>query len=323
MSSPRLSLPSGDRFSGPFVVSALAVCVCAWVIGVDGLPMLQSLLVPTGATEGASAIDQAVGRHNDLMKTSTDRFSGRSLFVMPPPHPRRAAPAPPPPPPRVEPPTPPAPPPAPAEYTGPKPTGMVGDTVYFETLAIRIGEEKNGIKVLGVEPPSNVRVEHLKGTYSVPVWVPTDWKKISPTPIGRPSPITRAVTVAPAQDSPTSAPAEPEQPAGDPEPAQQASTGGASDQDAPQPAAPAQAGPVLPTFTEVAPAGVAQSVAPPTAVPAPLTEQEIQAMTPSQVSLAMAVISRARQQPGLDGATQERLRLEFAWLRERQRSRTP
>lgn len=343
MSISRLPFSSGDRWSGPFIVSIVAVGIGLWVVGVDGLPFLRSFLVSGGAADGSSAIDQAIGRHNDVMKTSTDRFSGRSLFVMPPPHPRKAPPAPPPPPPRVEPVSPPAPPPPPTDYTGPKPTGMVGDIVYFETLAIRIGEEKNGIKVLGVEPPSNVRVMHMKGTYSVPIWTPTDWSKLSSAPISRASPITRAVTVPPK--APTAPPGNeiaPAAPVSAPVDAPiVATSGGASDEAAeevpmpvaepvrelatvpPAPAtapAPAQ---TVPAFSSVTPIAPIEPISPSSALPPALTPQQIQEMTPAQISVALARISRARQQPGLDAASQARLREEFTALRDRQKAPSP
>ncbi|MSR44386.1 MAG: hypothetical protein EXS15_03385 [Phycisphaerales bacterium] len=74
---------------------------------------------------------------------------------------------------------------------------MLGTLVYFgENLMIRVGEEKNGVKVIAVEPPSNVRVEHLRGSYSVPIWLPTDWSKLSGSSPPAHSPIARSSSPA-------------------------------------------------------------------------------------------------------------------------------
>jgi hypothetical protein len=342
---PRSTLPSGTRWSGPFIVSATAAVVCVWVVLTEALPMIATLFVPHADEGGASAVDRALERHQDLMKTSRDRFSGRSLFVMPPPPERRAPPAPPAPPPRIEPVEPPPPPPPPATYTGAPPKGAIGTTIVFDTFSVRVGEEKNGIKVLGIEPPSNVRIEYMGGTYSVPIWAPTDLAKLgtvsrasSPPGIERVAPSTPEVSPDPAPTPPEDpAPIEPaaavsvepvEQSAPAPEVAVEPRVD-AAPIPAPTPApapvptqvpdpSPARAAATpAPPFSPVQPIAPASSVTPSSVLPEPLTAEQVRLMPQSQVVTALARVSRARQLPGLDAATQARLRQDFDLLRAR------
>lgn len=326
MSDLRFSDASGFRWSGPFIVSVLAVFLGGWVFSESVLPPLASLAVPRTDSGGESAVDRAVEQHVDLMKTSKDRFTGRSLFVMPSPPPRKAPPTPPPPPPRIEPPEPLAPPAPPAAYAGAKPTGMVGDRVFFDTYTIGIGEEKNGIKVLGIEPPSNVLIEHLRGTYSVPVWEAADWDKLSPPParssagpIKNAAPTPRVAVVAAAED-----------PAPEPEPIETEPSEpvaiAAPQSEAPDPDAPEAERQVERTAVAAprpaysTPRALAQptTVVPVQGVSPPISAGEIASMTPEQVRQAIAQVSRARRLPGLDSAAQNRLREEFDALRARQ-----
>ncbi len=326
---PRANLPSGTRWSGPFIVSGLAVFLGSWVLLGEAMPILGTLLVPHGNEGERSATDRALERHQDLMKTSRDRFAGRSLFVMPPPPERKAPPAPPPPPPRVEPVDPPPPLAPPATYTGSAPKGVIGTTVLFDTFSVRVGEEKNGIKVIGIEPPSNVKIEHMGGSYSVPIWTPTDWSKLGaishaatpsgiqsvPSPAVAPEPVPEPV----AELVPTPEPALVAEPAvlsTDP-PASPPVVVEPPPPSPPQPVRPAAAASLATPYTPARAIAGPSSVVPPTAIPDPLTPEQIRLMSQAQVTAAIAQVSRARQQPGLDAATQGRLRQEFDLLRAR------
>ena len=168
------------RWSIPLIGSLLAVVICGWVVAAGLFPIAVTLMTSQNQSETNTAMSKAIEKHDSLAKVSADRFTGRSLFTMPSPPPR---PAPPPAAPvAAPPPPPPAPPPsAPSEYTGTKPTGMLGQVIFFGSeLTIRVGEEKNGIKIIAVEPPTNIRIGHMGGIYSVAVWAPTDMSKLNP-----------------------------------------------------------------------------------------------------------------------------------------------
>ncbi len=334
------------QWSAPLVVSAIAALIGGGVVVVELAPVIGTLFSPSPGSDESTSMARAGERHGALVKTSTDRFSGRSLFTMPAPPPRPAPPPPPPAPPA--PPAPPPPPPsAPAEYSGTLPTGMLGDLVYFGgTLTIRVGEEKNGIKVIGVEPPSNVLIEHARGTYSVAIWTPVDWSKLSANAPSRTSPIIKAVVVEPAVEiEETSQPtiAAPElDPAPEPAPplaapvapivpivpiapiAPIAPPESANDErDVPDPDAPnaervdERPALVVPSSQPQPRLGESPTLNPTTTIPPPLSQAQVALLTHAQAQAALARVSRARQTPGLDQPTQNRLRDEAARLRAR------
>ncbi len=334
-------LPMHVKWSAPLIVSIVAFVVGAWVVLGQLAPIVSTLFTSQAESESNSALSRALESHSSLTKNSSDRFTGRSLFTMPSPPPR---PAPPPPAPvAVAPPPPPPPPPAaPAEYTGTKPTGMLGDLVYFgETLSIRVGEEKGGIKVIGVEAPSNVRIEYMRGTYSVPIWTPFDWSKITAIGPASNSPIVRtpasggSLAVKSSDEKSTraaeSAPvAKATQPAAGNAPAvvnPSAPTPPAESaidtRDQPDPDAPS-AQRETPRIPPVSSPQTGSPNAPITAAgnepPPALTADQISALSQAEVTSMLARVARARQSAGLDQATQDRLRTEFGLLRERQSS---
>ncbi len=325
MNAARPMMPGGPRWSGSLIVTTLAVLVGGWMILYEAVPALMTLLVPGADDSGESAIDRALEKHQDLLATSKSRFNGRSLFVMPSPPARKASPAPPPPPPPPVDLTPALPPPAPTEYGGAKPKGMVGETVFFDSFTIRVGEEKNGIKIIGLEPPSNVRIEHMRGTYSVPVWEGSDWGSLaSPAPRSSSSPIKAAPTSTPAQTRET-----PRQPAevavvvvetpAAPTLSQEAEESSPDADDAPR-ETPREVVVSIPPapYSTARPLPGAPTVLPTAAVPLPMSPSQIASLTPAQVGAAISQISRARRMEGLDPATQARLREEFDALRVRQ-----
>ncbi|MBU3728493.1 MAG: hypothetical protein FGM37_04500, partial [Phycisphaerales bacterium] len=185
----RTLLPAGFRPNAAFAVSA----VCIGVLGVTGtvalVDMLPAAIAPSADPKDVRAFDAQLARHEAAIELASARFNGRSLFVMPsppyrPPPPQPTLPPEPPPPPK------PVTPPAPAEYSGPKPLGMIGGVVYFDSIAsLSVGEERDGLKVLGVEPPSHVRVAHRGGNYLVPVWDRSDLTSLSKRESGASSPI--------------------------------------------------------------------------------------------------------------------------------------
>ena len=335
------------RWSIPLIGSFLALAVCGWVVAAQLFPIAVTLMTSQNESETNSAMNKAIEKHDSLVKVSVDRFTGRSLFTMPSPPPR---PAPPPAAPVATPPPPPPPPPpsAPSEYTGTKPTGMLGRMIFFGSdLTIQVGEEKNGIQILAVEPPTNVRIGHMGGIYSVAVWAPTDMSKLNTagnssssamkfTTIRVPNAneksaaseqaqaITQGITQGTIPASPI-APIAPTAPA----PAQSSiDTNDEPNPDAPDAQREAQRSARPPSARPSAGGnGSNQPQLPPPAATGtpespllPITPEQISAMSQGDVASALARVARARQSQGLDQATQDRLRSEFGLLRERQSS---
>ena len=334
------------RWSIPLIGSLLAAVICGWVVAAGLFPIAVTLMTSQNQSETNSAMNKAIEKHDSLAKVSADRFTGRSLFTMPSPPPR---PAPPPAAPvAAPPPPPPAPPPsAPSEYTGTKPTGMLGQMIFFGSeLTIRVGEEKNGIKIIAVEPPTNVRIEHMGGIYSVAVWAPTDMSKLNTAGNSSSSAIKFPTIRVPNANEKSAAseqaqaitqgitqgtiPASPIAPIAPPVPAQSSvDTNDEPNPDAPdaQREAPRSA---RPSSARPAAGGNRNNqpqLPPPAATGTPegstllpITLEQISAMSQGDVAAALARVARARQSQGLDQATQDRLRSEFGLLRERQSS---
>lgn len=324
-------LPAGFRPSVPLAVSAASIGVIAIAaIGPMG-GLLASLLAPSADPADARTFDASLARHDAALQLATDRFAGRSLFTMPPapfrppPPPPPSVPAEPPPPPKPEVPV------APPEYSGPKPMGMIGSVVYFEGVsAVAVGEERDGLKVIGVEPPGKVRVEHRGGTYSVPVWEPSDLsalaKRATATSVSG-SPIRSASAGTEDPDggsSPSGAPKAqaPERPraagtessgaspAAPPPPPSQPATTPPSEPQAPSRPAPPPPAPEQPQDMPM----------PGAEVPAPLSQEEVDSMTRAQAQSALAQVVRARGNKDLDADTKDRLRREFDMLVRRIRT---
>lgn len=352
MNLSRLNTNLATKWSAPLIVSVLAIVLGGAVLFSEMVTAVTTIFVPGPQGDETTSMARAHERHGELVKTSTDRFAGRSLFTMPAP-PVRPAPPPPPPAPPAPPLPPPPPPAAPAEYAGPKPTGMLGDLVYFgETLSIRIGEEKNGVKVIGVEAPSNILIEHARGSYSVPIWTPVDWSKLSSGAPARTNSIIKAVAPAVGEgerdDAPAPTPAAPTRAAVAPTPrtaptiatpaptaadpivepvfADSAKVNPAVDEsDVPDPDAPTaeraseRPAVVAPQPSAPAPRALGESPAltPPTTIPPSLNPAQINALSLAEARAALARVSRARQSGGLDQTVQDRLRDESALLRTR------
>lgn len=171
-------LPPGLRVGTPVIVSAAAVGISAIVVafGVGGVA--KSLIQPSiDATEADPLAPLAVDSKN-LLEASRKRFEGRSMYALPPMPVRK---------PRVvevpKPVDPPkvdlGPPPPPATYTGPAPTSVVGNFVFFPTLSedrkhIKLGETKAGITVMQVDGPYSVKLGYQRGEYTVSILARAD-----------------------------------------------------------------------------------------------------------------------------------------------------
>ncbi len=152
----------------PLLINAAAIAVAVWMFG-SKLPALPSALFTEGLgnDETSAFISEYVEKHAVDLQTDKARIDGRSVFFLPPaprdPTPIKQE--------KKEPPGPPPPPPTPPRYTGPSVRFLVGNEVYFhDGLRIRLGEEKQGVKVLGVDAPWTVNVAYAGGEYELTVF---------------------------------------------------------------------------------------------------------------------------------------------------------
>ncbi len=173
-------LPPGFRVTAPLVVSAAAIGLSAWsvinAVGAVGAAALERSV----DAESSNPLEALVEESESFLETSRRRFDGRSVFLLPPPPVRKPvvveAPKP------VAPPPDPGPPPPPASYTGPTPTSVIGNIVNFGSLRVRVGESVEGIKVVSVNVPYSIEIEHMRGKYTVPLWSRLDERLLRPTP---------------------------------------------------------------------------------------------------------------------------------------------
>ena len=167
-------LPPGLRVGTPVIVSAAAVGVSAVVVAFGVGAIGQSLLQPSIDAESANPLASLNEESGGLLEKSRKRFEGRSMYSLPPrPAPKvRVVEQPKPPePPKVDL----GPPPPPATYTGPAPSSVLGEFVFFASLTdddkrIKVGETKAGITVLAVNAPYSVKLGYQRGEYTVPMW---------------------------------------------------------------------------------------------------------------------------------------------------------
>jgi hypothetical protein len=331
MKSPGHILPPGFRPNAAFIVSAVCVGTLAITAFTALVDLTPAAIAPSADPKDVRAFDAQLARHEAAIELARSRFDGRSLFVMPAP-PYRPPPPPPPLPPEPPPPPKPVTPAAPAEYSGPKPMGMIGGSVYFEGIPpVAVGEDRDGLKVLSVEPPSHVRVSHRGGTYLVPVWDPSDLTSLSKREAGSTSPIKSVPALgagAPDPGMPGTAPSDDGDRAGDGGPAGdggQPAEGRAADAPAPEPPstptpAPRSTAPPAPTAPPPPAAPGTDIELPSAEVPTPLSQDDVDAMTRREAQAALAAVSRARGIRDLDEATRTRLREEFDMLIKRVRT---
>jgi len=169
-----------DKIKGPLGWSILSICVLAVfsVIGISSV--LSPLLGQSSADAKTSTSASQLEKYKQYVAMDIDRFNGRSAFFKPI---RIVVPLPPPPPAptRDNPPEVPdrivdsGPPPPPQNYMGPTLIAIIGDEAWFRgsgtgpdaLLRIKIGEEKEGVKLVSTLAPSEVIVEHRNGKYPI------------------------------------------------------------------------------------------------------------------------------------------------------------
>lgn len=142
-------------FNRPLALSvasiALAAVICIWQ-----LPALVVAAFPPDLDMDPTArrIAEYLQSHEEDMATYQARIDGRSAFFRPKPKraPVRIVERP-----EEDEPPPPPPPPPPKVYTGPSVAFVVGEEVYFAGgLHLRVGEEAQGVTVVGTDPPWTV-----------------------------------------------------------------------------------------------------------------------------------------------------------------------
>ena len=273
----RLQLPSGIRWSPMLVATAIAGVAGAFVVIDHGLPLLVDLFRWSSTVESVDVTTPLLVQHEETHGLYERRFEGRSLFFAPPDWKRKVPPPPPPPPPQPTPP----PPPPPVEYMGPKPIGMLGSTVYFEgNKVMEIGKESDGVTVLEVMSPWELKIKHKGKVYDVAVGqTPSDTLFKPITTATPPS----GVTVSAASSTPPVPP------------------GGASGTAA------------KPPVLNASPA------VPPTPAPVPnaLSEDAVAKMGMDVARSALAAVSAAQGRPDLDPSVRQRLENEEQWLTQR------
>jgi hypothetical protein len=167
-------------------VIALALAIGALLFWLVPSVFSAMLVGSNGVQNPSEQIARLVEQHEQQMVEYQARFNGRSAFFRPPARPVALPPPPPPPPPppKEEPveepeeePPPPPPPAPPAEYGGPPVLYVLGDLVVFRAESpggqqrrVRVGQEREGLKVLSVHPPRKVVVQFEYGEYDVPIF---------------------------------------------------------------------------------------------------------------------------------------------------------
>ena len=284
---PGVRIPTLALISLVALIMTASVMISA-VFGVLGASMEDSV-----EADQADVVKRILAS-NRLLETSEDRFTGRSIFYIP-----KAPRLPTPPPPPREPvvvqerpaPPPPAPPRIPATYGGPDVTGILGMDVFFDNgKRIPEGAEADGIEVLEIETPFDVRIGWRGGTYTVSLFTEElpDYFSEAPFANGGASNLL-TLEMAPADDGGSTV--RPSRP-------RPGSTNSA-------PGAPRSPG-----------AGAIVQV------PDPITEDALEKMDRLEAIKALTSINSAMRLPELDNETRERLTSERTRLQDRIRELT-
>lgn len=297
----RHAIPTDLLRSPRVIASAVAVTVLA-IVGVTAMSDLGgSLLAPGVDPERADRVSPEFTRHEQMALIHRKRFEGRSLFSTPLKPPSRPKPAPVV---RTEPPkavVPQKPAGPPATYGGPRPTGVIADMLVLAGgRTVKVGESGDGITVVAIMPPDEVRLKWSGGEYTVSLREKFDTSVLSSgssSSMGRTNPpgITPVAADPNASASMAPAAAPPSTPAPGATPA------------LPAPGAPNEpASGAAPASGDLAPA-----------VPAELDASAIEAMDREQASKALEDVSRALRGRSGDPAVKERLERERQLLIDR------
>ncbi|MFO0784204.1 MAG: hypothetical protein U0636_11035 [Phycisphaerales bacterium] len=283
-------LPSGVRWSGQLIATILLCLVAAYFVVRDGLPVVLAAVQPSADPAAVDTTTPLLAKYNAAHDTNRRRIEGRAMFFPPPDWKRKA----PPPPPPAPPPPPPPPPQPPESYTGKKPIGILGNTVFFEGgSTIDLGKESDGIKVVEILSSWKVKLNHLKKDYEVTLGTKPDENLFKPASARTSVPgiVTGSAAAATPGASTTA-------------PAGSTATGAAAPAASRAGAAPAPA----------------PATAGPAGIPPALTEEGVKKMTTEEAQAAMQRIRVALESPDLDDETRTRLSAEVEWLSVRMRN---
>ncbi len=290
----RHAIPTDLLRSPRVIASAIAVTVLA-IVGVTAMSELGgSLLAPGVDPERADRVSPEFARHEQMALIHRKRFEGRSLFSTPLKPPSRPKPAPVV---RAEPPkqvVPPKPAGPPATYGGPRPTGVVADMLILTGgRTVKVGESGDGVTVVSIMPPDEVRLKWSGGEYTVSLREKFDTSVLSSGSsglMGRTNPPGITPVAADPNANPASTPA-------------------------PAPAPAPASAPVTPEAPASGDPSASSDLSP--AVPAALEAAAIEAMDRDQASKALEEISRALRGRSGDPAVKERLERERQLLIDR------
>ena len=257
----RLDLPSGIRWSPMLIATAIAGVAGAFVVVDHGFPLFVDLFRSSSTVESVDVTTPLLTQHDETHGLYERRFEGRSLFFAPPDWKRKVPP-----------------PPPPTEYMGPKPIGMLGSAVYFEgNKVMEIGKESDGVTVLEVISPWQLKIKHKGKVYDVAVGQKPNDTLFRPITTATPP---SGVTVTAGGSTP---------------PATSPGSSGA-----------AAKAPVLNASPAV-----------PAPVPNALSEEGVAKMEIEAARSALAAVSAAQGRQDLDPAVRQRLANEEQWLTQR------
>ena len=279
----RVGGTAGINWNAPLIVSLVAIGAVALVV-VSAVPgLISAAFTPAQDANTSAALEALLPEHEVLAATSRDRFVGRSPFFVPSRPPERPRPRPKPkpreeaPPPVVETPKPVSGPPS--SYQGPKPTSLLGSSVYFRDSStwINVGAEENGVTVLGIIDAWTVSLGHRGGEYAVSIWGDREDEFFTQKYEGT----LKSSGFVAGSSAPASA----------------------------RPSRPSSSGRPLPPGKRTRSASEM--------MPEPLSEEQVAAMDRGQAREAMEKLLRARQMPDLQAGDRLRVDRELQMLRKR------
>jgi len=175
------------------VVSIIAILAfVVYAVSTIGSPIFQQSAADTTTSKNT---DSLVEKYNSYVAVDIARFNGRSAFFKPI---------------RIAPPTKPAPPvvvkeeeeeeviyvppvqTAPPTYMGPPLIAIIGEEAWFRgsgsgakaVIRLLVGEEQDGLKLVGTTLPSMVTIEHRTGIYEIDLFSAEEpFFRLNPLPI--------------------------------------------------------------------------------------------------------------------------------------------
>ena len=163
----------GVKLPGSLAVSLVAIVIASTLVIGSALLITRSLSESSVQAKEADVIEGLLSS-NRMMDDAEERFNGRSIFYIPR-EPVRRRPAPPPPrvperrpEPEPEPVREPAPIPPPSSYAGPDIQSILGNEVFFTNgKRVPVGQAADGVEVIRIHTPFKVKLGWRSGEYDV------------------------------------------------------------------------------------------------------------------------------------------------------------